>query len=169
MLWYAFDLVAIYSLTCWSSLKVVRATVCVIYYGIQASLGGNAVQCVIEAIWPSFKTWNLDALPASTAITAPELLGFTIFWLASLPFLYLSIPTLRWMFMVKVVIMPFFGVALFTWALTAGHGWGPLFRIQNNILNGWTVGFVFCSTITSSISGNASKQKLSNSMLSTGS
>ena len=145
---------------------MVRAIVCVIYYGIQASLGGNAVQCMIEAIWPSFTTWHLNSLPASAAITAPELLGFTIFWLASLPFLYLSIPALRWMFMVKVAIMPFFGVSLFTWALTAGHGWGPLFSMPNNILNGWTAGFVFCSTITSTISGNASKQKRLNLMVS---
>jgi len=131
--------------------------VCVIYYGIQASLGGNAVQCMIEAIWPSFKTWHLHSLPASSAITAPQLLGFTIFWLASLPFLYLSVPALRWMFMVKVAIMPFFGVALFTWALTAGHGWGPLFSIPNNIANGRSVGFAFCTLVTSCISGNASE------------
>ena len=114
---------------------------------------------MIEAIWPSFKTWHLNALPTSAAITAPELLGFTIFWLASLPFLYVSVPALRWMFTIKVVIMPFFGLALFVWALTAGHGWGPLFRIQSNILNGWTIGYVFCSTITASISGTAGKQK----------
>ncbi|KAF8233617.1 hypothetical protein L208DRAFT_1395348 [Tricholoma matsutake] len=134
---------------------VVRAVVCVIYYGVQSSLGGNAVQCMIEAIWPSFKTWNLNALPASSAITAPQLLGFSIFWIPSLPFLYLSIPAVRWMLMVKVVIMPFFGVALFTWALTAGHGWGPLFSIPNKIVSGRTVGYVFCSTITASISSDA--------------
>ena len=131
--------------------------VCVIFYGLQASLGGNAIQCVIEAIWPSFKTWHLDALPASAAITAPELLGFSVFWLLSIPFLYLSVPALRWMFIAKAIIMPFLGVALFTWALTAGHGWGPLFKISNNIANGWTVGYVFCLTITSTIAGNASE------------
>jgi nucleobase:cation symporter-1, NCS1 family len=73
--------------------------------------------------------------------------------------------------------MPFFGVVLFTWALTAvrkqylrkcvrhalisspltfqAHGWGPLFSIPNDITNGWSVGFAFCTTITASISGNA--------------
>ncbi|KAF8234316.1 NCS1 nucleoside transporter [Tricholoma matsutake] len=133
----------------------VRAIVCIILYGIQASLGGNAVQCMIEAIWPSFKTWHLNALPASSAITAPQLLGFSIFWLASLPFLYVSVPALRWMFLAKVAIMPFFGVALFTWALTAGHGWGPVFSLPNKPVGGRTVGFVFCSTITATISGKA--------------
>jgi NCS1 family nucleobase:cation symporter-1 len=112
---------------------------------------------MIEAIWPTFKTWHINSLPTSSAVTAPELLSFTIFWLASLPFLYLSVPALRWMFMIKVIVMPLFGVALFTWALTAGHGWGPLFSIPNNIVNGWSVGYAFCFTITATISGNASK------------
>ena len=110
---------------------------------------------MINAICPSFETWHIDALPESSFITAPALLSFVIFWLATLPFLYLSIPALRWMFLVKICIMPFFGVALFTWALTAGHGVGPLFSIPNNITDGWTIGYAFCYTMTASISGNA--------------
>lgn len=51
--------------------------------------------------------------------------------------------------------MPFFGVVLFTWALTASDGFGPLFSIPNNITNGWTISYAFCTTITASISGNA--------------
>jgi len=134
---------------------VIRGVVCVIWMGVQSSVGGNAVRCMIEAIWPSFKNWNADALPASASITAPDLLCFAIFWIVQFPFLFLSINALRWFFMIKVVVMPFFGVVLFTWALTAAHGWGPLFSIPNNITNGWTVGYAFCRTITASISGNA--------------
>ena len=83
------------------------------------------------------------------------MLCFAIFWIVSFPFLFLSIPALRWLFIIKCAVMPFFGVALFTWALTAAGGWGPLFNIPNNITNGWTVGYAFCYTITGSISGNA--------------
>ena len=112
---------------------------------------------MIEAIWPSFKTWHLNSLPVSASITAPDLLCFTLFWLASLPFLYLSIPALRWMFLIKMVLMPLFFVALFTWGLTAAGGWGPLFSLPNNIAGGWSIGYAFCSTIVASISGNASE------------
>jgi nucleobase:cation symporter-1, NCS1 family len=112
---------------------------------------------MLQAIWPSFTTWHIHALPESAAVTAAQLLSFTVFWVASLPFLYLSVPALRWMFMLKVLIMPPFGIALFTWALTAGNGWGPLFHAPSQITNGWTVGYVFCLTITATISGNASE------------
>ncbi|KAK5110442.1 hypothetical protein LTR62_005793 [Meristemomyces frigidus] len=135
---------------------VIRGVVCVIWMGVQSSVGGNAVRCMIQAIWPSFKHWHVDSLPASAAISAPDLLSFSIFWILQFPFLWLSVNTLRWMFMVKVIVMPFFGVALFTWALTAANGWGPLFSIPNDVSHtGWNVAYVFCSTITAAISSNA--------------
>lgn len=134
---------------------VIRAVVCVIWYGVQCSLGGNAVRCMLEGIWPSFKTWHENSLPASASITAPDLLTFALFWIVSFPFLFLSIPALRWLFIVKCALIPLFWVALFTWALTAGHGWGPLFNIPNRISEPWTVGYAFCTTIVASISGNA--------------
>ncbi|KAI9656876.1 MAG: hypothetical protein M1821_003515 [Bathelium mastoideum] len=136
---------------------IIRGAVCVIYYGVQTSLGGNAVQAMIEAIWPSFKGWHINALPASSVITAPGILSFTIFWLFSIPLLWLSIPALRWVFIVKVVLMPFFWVALFTWGITAAHGWGPLFSIPSTVkqTSGWTLGYAFCYTITASIGANA--------------
>ena len=134
---------------------VIRGIVCVIWMGVQSSVGGNAVRCMVEAIWPSFSHWHEHSLPPSAAISAPDLLCFSLFWIVQFPFLFLTINALRWLFIVKVILMPFFGVALFTWALTAAHGWGPLFSIPNNITNGWSVGYAFCFTITASISGNA--------------
>ena len=136
---------------------IIRGIVCVIYYGVQASLGGMAVQAMIEAIWPSFKGWHINSLPASSGTTAPGILSFTLFWIFSLPFLWLSVPALRWVFIVKIVLMPLFWVALFTWGLTAAHGWGPLFSIPSTVeqTSGWTLGYAFCYTITATIGGNA--------------
>ncbi len=48
--------------------------------------------------------------------------------------------------------MPFFGVSLFTWALTASHGFGPLLGIPTKINDGMSVGYVFCYAITAAIS-----------------
>jgi len=112
---------------------------------------------MLEAIWPSFAHWHIDSLPESADISAPDLLCFALFWLASFPLLFVPMSSLRWVFAVKIVIMPFFYVALFTWALTAGHGVGPLFSIPTKITSGWSVGYVFCSTILATIGGNASE------------
>jgi cytosine/uracil/thiamine/allantoin permease len=112
---------------------------------------------MLEAIWPSFAHWHLDSLPKSADISAPDLLCFSLFWIASFPFLFVSMSSLRWVFVVKIAIMPLFYVALFTWALTAGNGVGPLFSIPNKITSGQSIGYVFCSTILATIGGNASK------------
>ena len=134
---------------------IIRAVVAPIWYGIQAYLGGLAVQAMIEAVWPSFASWHANVLPASADITASELLSFTIFWFVSLPFLALSMPALRWIFLIKTIIMPIFGICLFTWAVTASHGFGPLLRIPNRIENGMSLGYAFCYSITTSVSANA--------------
>ena len=129
----------------------IRAIVCVIWYAIQAWLAGLGVQAMIEAIWPSFATWHIDAFPPSLGCTPPELLSFTIFCLVSMPCLYLPITTLRHMFTFKVIVMPFFWTALFTWSVTAGGGFGPLFDMPSNLINGYSLGYVFCTMITAGI------------------
>ncbi|KAL8976901.1 MAG: hypothetical protein Q9205_007190, partial [Flavoplaca limonia] len=90
--------------------------------------------------------------PICAEITPSTLLGCAIFWLISLPFLYVSTRRLRWVFIVKVAIMPFFGVALFTWALTAADGFGPLLNAPSKPMNGMSTGYLFCYGITAASS-----------------
>lgn len=52
--------------------------------------------------------------------------------------------------------MPIFGIVLFTWALTASNGFGPLLKIPIKIENGQSVGYAFCYAITAAISGVSS-------------
>ncbi|KAL8803676.1 MAG: hypothetical protein Q9200_006110 [Gallowayella weberi] len=49
--------------------------------------------------------------------------------------------------------MPFLWVALFTWALTASHGFGPLLHAPSKPMNGMSAGYLFCYAITASSSG----------------
>ena len=108
---------------------------------------------MIEAIWPSFATWHAGSLPASAAVDAPGLLSFAILWLIFLPFLWIGVPALRWIFLAKIFLMPIFGIVLFTWALTASKGFGPLLSIPTRIEDGRSVGYVFCYAINSSVGG----------------
>ena len=131
---------------------IVRAAVGPIWYGIQCYLGSLGIKCMIEAIWPSFASWHTGSIPATAGIDAPSILSFTIFWLIILPLLSISIPSLRWLFLVKIILVPFLWVALFTWALTAADGFGPLLSIPTKIENGMSVGYAFCYAITAASS-----------------
>ena len=134
---------------------IVRGVPCIIYYGIQCSLAGQAVQACTTAIWPSFAHWEIHAFPASANITAPQLVSFSIFWLMSLPFLWLPIKTLRYLFVVKSVLVPLFWTALFTWSITAAGGWPKVWREPSKPLDGWSVGYLFGICVNAAISGNA--------------
>ena len=140
---------------------IIRAVVCPIWYGIIAYLGSLGVQAMIEAIWPSFQTWHINAFPSSADINAPGLLSFSIYWLLSLPFFFIRMPALRWFFLVKMCLMPLLGVSLFTWAVTAAKGFGPLIRLPNKIEDGKTLGYAFCYAITTAISACSSLFTLS--------
>jgi NCS1 family nucleobase:cation symporter-1 len=134
---------------------IVRAVPCLIYYGIQTSLAGQAVQACITAIWPSFAHWRVNSIPASSNITAQQLLCFALFWLVSLPFLYLPIKTLRFLFVVKSILVPLYWTALFTWSVTAAGGWPDVWTRPSAPTNGMTVGYLFGICVNAAISGNA--------------
>lgn len=97
----------------------VRGVVACIWFGTQSFQGGQCLQVMISAIWPSFNNFP-NHLPASAHVTSAELLCFFLFILLQLPLLWLHVSTLRWMFMAKTLLMPVFGLTLFIWALVAG-------------------------------------------------
>ena len=139
----------------WGSYLPVIARACFgpIWYGIGTYLGSPSVQYMIEAIWSSFSHWQKDALPANANITAAQLLCFSILWSASIPLMFVNISALRWVFLAKLIIMPFLGVALFTWAVTAAHGFGPLLTTSTKVENGLSVGYAFCYAIATALGG----------------
>ena len=134
---------------------IVRGVPCIIYYGIQTSLAGQAVHACIPAVWPSFDDWKVDAIPESADITAQEILCFSIFWLISLPFLYLPMRTLRHLFVLKSILVPLYWTALFTWSVTAAGGYPDIWRTPSAPLNGKSVGYLFGICVNAAISGNA--------------
>jgi NCS1 family nucleobase:cation symporter-1 len=134
---------------------IVRGVPCIIYYGIQTSLAGQAVHACISAVWPSFDDWKVDAIPESADITAQEILCFSIFWLISLPFLYLPMRTLRHLFVLKSVLVPLYWTALFTWSVTAAGGYPDIWRTPSAPLNGKSVGYLFGICVNAAISGNS--------------
>lgn len=134
---------------------IVRGVPCIIYYGIQTSLAGQAVHASISAIWPSFNNWKVNAIPASADITAQDILCFSIFWLISLPFLYLRISTLRHLFVLKSILVPLYWTALFTWSVTAAGGYPDIWRKPSIPLDGKSVGYLFGICVNAAISPNA--------------
>lgn len=119
-------------------------------FGTQSFQGGQCIQTMLEAIWPSFSTFP-NHITASAHITSAELLCFFLFIIVQAPLLYLHVSKLRYLFMAKTVVMPIFGLTLFIWALVAAKGFGPTFSRGTNITNGTPVAVVFFQCVTTAI------------------
>ncbi|KAJ7706422.1 permease for cytosine/purines, uracil, thiamine, allantoin-domain-containing protein [Mycena rosella] len=124
-----------------------RAVAAVIWFGTQTFQGGQCVQVMLQAIWPSFKKFK-NHLPLSAHVTSAELLCFFIFYIIQLPLLFIHISKLRHLFMLKVIIMAV------GWAVGRAHGFGPIFT-QKTHVQGSPVVVVFFSAMTSAIAPKA--------------
>ena len=88
--------------------------------------GANTVRVMIGAIWPSFLTLK-NTIPESQGIATNTMISFFIFWLAQIPFLVMHPNKLRWLFMVKSIIVPIAWIAILIWAFRSTDG-GEIFH-----------------------------------------
>lgn len=132
----------------------VRGVVACIWFGTQSFQGGQCIQTMITAIWPSFNHFE-NHLPASAHVTSAQLLCFFLFIIIQAPLLWLKVSSLKYMFMAKTVIMPIFGLTLFIWALVAAKGFGPTFSKPTHIVDGTPVAVVFLQCVTTAIGPKA--------------
>ncbi|KAH7370593.1 NCS1 nucleoside transporter [Rhexocercosporidium sp. MPI-PUGE-AT-0058] len=132
----------------------VRGVVACIWFGTQSFQGGQCIQTMLQAIWPSFKTFP-NHIPASAHVTSAQMLCFFLFIIVQLPLLWLHVSKLRFLFMAKTIVMPIFGMTLFIWALVAAKGFGPTFSKETSIKDGTPVAVVFFQCVTTTISPKA--------------
>ena len=64
----------------------IRASVCIIWYGIQSFYGANLVSLCFRCIFgDAWNNWP-NTLPVSASVTSKQLLGFFLVWLIEFPF-----------------------------------------------------------------------------------
>ncbi|KAF8864318.1 hypothetical protein BDZ45DRAFT_797420 [Acephala macrosclerotiorum] len=131
----------------------VRGVVACIWFGTQSFQGGQCIQTMLTAIWPSFNHFP-NHIPASAHVTSAQMLCFFLF-IIQLPLLWLHVSKLRYLFMAKTNVMPIFGLTLFIWALAAAKGFGPTFSKGTHITDGTSAVVVFFQCVTTAIGPKA--------------
>ncbi|OJJ43148.1 hypothetical protein ASPZODRAFT_136705 [Penicilliopsis zonata CBS 506.65] len=123
--------------------RVILAT---FWFAIQNVNGGNAVEVMIGAIWPSFLKLH-NAIPTSQGITTSGMVSYFIFWLFQLPFLCVHPNKLRWLFMAKSIIVPIAWIAVLIWAFVS-EGGGAIFD-EKTTIKGSAFSWAFLANMTS--------------------
>lgn len=140
----------------WGSLWPVlnRAVMACIWYGVQAWIGGECVYLMIASIWPSFGT--RPSLTRSIAMggTVNYLISFILFWVGSLPFIWVPVHKIRHLFTVKAFVAPTAGIALFVWAIVKAGGVGPIVH-QPSTATGSNLAWGIIAGIMSAVSNFA--------------
>ncbi|KAJ9123186.1 hypothetical protein QFC22_001379 [Naganishia vaughanmartiniae] len=122
-----FPTVARASFGIWLSNWIVIQRVCmsIVWWSVQSWIGGQCVAVLLTAIFPQFGRMK-NTLPASQNLTVQNFIGFIIFWLLSLPTMWLPIEKARWFFHAKAIIAPIGGFTFLIWSLVKAGGGGEI-------------------------------------------
>lgn len=123
-----------------------------VWYGTQAWLGGQAVYCLILAIWPSFARLH-NGIPSSGTDTA-HFLCFFLFSLVSLVPIWFPIHQIRHLFSLKAIVAPVAGIALFAICIGKAHGAGELMHARATV-GGSTLAWAFLGSAMGSVANMA--------------
>lgn len=107
-----------------------------IWSAIQVWNGGRLAAVCITAIWPSYATMN-EFMPASTGATGNEFIGFIVFWVLSLPLLWIPPEKFKIPFQVTSVYCGLGMMAMMIWALVTAKGVGSLWTTGSAKTTGW--------------------------------
>jgi hypothetical protein len=116
----------------------------IIWYGVQAWIGGEATYVLIRSIWPSF-TQVPNGIPSSGTDTA-HFVSFFLFSFVSLFAIYPRLHTIRHLFTLKALVTPVAAVALMVWCLVKAKGAGDLLSAPATV-KGSALGWAFVSNM----------------------
>lgn len=111
-----------------------------IYFGINTYIGSSCMLIMLEAIWPSLKTYH-NAIPTSAGIASNKMIAYFVFWTLQFPLVMIHPSKLRYLFLVKSVCATIAAFSLLGWAVKTG-GTGPVFS-QTSSIHGSTKSWAY--------------------------
>jgi len=104
---------------------ILRAIVACGWFGIQTWIGGFALYLMFKIWIPSFE--NLPQIfPASFGLQTGPAITFFLFWLLNMYVVYIGVDSIKKLLVFKAFFLPIAALALLFWAISAGHGLGPI-------------------------------------------
>lgn len=95
---------------------VSRVVLSMFWFGIQTYTGSECVYQMLKAIWPSVQHVP-NRLSPSANITTVGMMCYFLYWLIQFPFMFVSPQRIRWLFLVKALVVPPTWLAMLIWAV----------------------------------------------------
>ena len=103
---------------------LLRAIVACGWFGIQTWVGGLAIGELLGIVWPPYRTLGGDWSFMGYAL--PAHLGFGIFWLINLYFVWAGTESIKWLETLSAPFLIVVGLGLLWWAADSVGGFGAL-------------------------------------------
>ncbi|MCR5886597.1 NCS1 family nucleobase:cation symporter-1 [Hymenobacter sp. J193] len=104
---------------------LLRAIIACGWFGIQTWIGGYALYQMAVLWVPGLAT--LPAVfPASWGLATGPAITFFLFWVLNMYVVYLGVDSIKKLLVFKAFFLPVAATALLWWAISAGHGLGPI-------------------------------------------
>lgn len=94
--------------------SVLRSLVACGWFGIQTWIGGTAINALLEILWPAWG--RLGGNWSFMGHGLPEYLGFLLFWLANMYFVWAGTESIKWLETLAAPLLLVVGVGLLWWA-----------------------------------------------------
>ncbi len=106
---------------------LLRAIVACGWFGIQTWIGGFALYQMARLWFPSIETLP-QIFPLSFGLQTGPAITFFLFWLLNMYVVYLGVESIKKLLVFKAFFLPLAALALLFWAISAGHGLGPILQ-----------------------------------------
>ncbi len=111
--------------------SIMRALVACGWFGIQTWIGGLAIHEILRILWPGWETLGGGATFMGYGL--PQFLGFFLFWLINLYFVWAGTESIKWMETVAAPFLLVMGVALLGWAMSRVGSLGAILEQSNQL------------------------------------
>lgn len=128
-----------------------RVVMACVWYATLAYIGGDCVQLMLKSIFGNDLSTRLKDTIPNKNLTNYEFMCFMIFWVVSLPVLWLAPHQLRYLFMVKSSITPVAAIAFLIWTLKKSDGNLALGSLNQKTLSGAPLAWAVIRAIMSAL------------------
>ncbi|KXT06952.1 hypothetical protein AC578_7314 [Pseudocercospora eumusae] len=133
-----------------------RILLSLVWYGVQAVLGGKMLYVCLRSIWPHIEHGIPNHLPASIGLTSAQFVCYFLFNILALVFIWIRPHKIRVWFHYTAVIISLSLFVLLGWAVGTSKGWGEVITAKSTISHselGWTMSAGVMSVIGSISAG----------------
>ncbi|KKY15336.1 putative ncs1 allantoate transporter [Phaeomoniella chlamydospora] len=130
---------------------VSRGILALFWFGVQGAFGADCITPIICSIWPSY-AYLPNHLPTSAGITTQGMISYLLYQILQFPFLLIPTERLKYMFMIKAIVVPPTALAMVIYVSVKAGGGSDLFG-QPATVHGSKRAWLWLANLTSVTGG----------------